>query len=236
MNRDPKRWVRHPLRPRCVRRAAVLGILLAVAGCATTRQPRGVPQESGFLGDYSMLRPGKGDEAGLIYIAPDADFAKYDAVLFESVTVWRDSETAKLSDQKRQALTDYLYEAVYRELSKDYKMVSQPGPDVMRIRIAITEAKGSRVIANTITSVVPQLRLITSLGGMAANVRLLVGAAAVEVDITDSMTDRRLAAAVDERWGTKAIRGGILEWSDVKEAFDYWAARLRKRLAEERAA
>jgi hypothetical protein len=68
---------------------------------------------------------------------------------------------------------------------------------------------------------------------MAVDKRLLVGAAAVELEITDSLSGRRLAAAVDERWGTKAMRGGILEWSDAKEAFDYWAKRLRKRLAEE---
>ena len=105
----------------------------------------------------------------------------------------------------------------------------------MRIRLAITEAKGARVVADTVTSVVPQLRLLTTLGGMAADTRLLVGAAAVELEITDSVSNRRLVAAVDERWGTKALRGGILEWSDVKEAFDYWAELLRERLAERRA-
>lgn len=210
-------------------------VALLAAGCATTRQPRQAPEESGFLGDYSMLEPGKGDQAGLIYIAPDADFGRYDAVLLDSVTVWRSDETVKLTAKERQALTDYLFEAVHRELSKDYRMVTEPAPDAMRIRLALTEAKGARVVADTVTSIVPQLRLITTLGGMAADVRALVGSAAVELEITDSLSGRRLAAAVDERWGTKAIRGGILKWSDAKEAFDYWAERLRKRLAEERA-
>jgi hypothetical protein len=39
--------------------------------------------------------------------------------------------------------------------------------------------------------------------------------------------------AAYERWGTKAIRGGILKWSDAKEAFDHWAQQMRQRLAEE---
>lgn len=227
MNRALRAWI-----------PVALGALVAFTsiGCATTRQPRQAPKEQGFLGDYSMLQPGKGKQAGLVYIAPDADFGSYDAVLFESVTIWRSSDTESLSPEERQELTDYLYAAVHRELAKDYRMVDKPGPGTLRIRIALTEAKGAHVVADTVTSVVPQLRAVATLGGMATDVRLLVGAAAVELDVTDSLSGRRLAAAVDERWGTKAIRGGILEWSDAKEAFDYWAQQLRQRLAEERGA
>lgn len=225
-------------RARRLGRLVIAFLLLAtiVAGCATTRQPRGAPETSGFLGDYSMLEPGTGDQAGLVYIAPDADFARYDKVLLDSVTLWQNEDAKSLSAEERQALTDYLYEAVHRELSKDYTMVTKPGPGAIRIRLALTEEKGAKVVADTVTSVVPQLRLLATLGGMATDVRLTVGAASVEMEITDSLSGRRLAAAVDERWGTKALRGGILKWSDAKEAFDYWADRLRKRLAEERGA
>lgn len=227
-------WI-SSLRSRRLPVAAVLLLGLLSVGCATTRQPREAPEQSGFLGDYSMLQEGEGDQARLVYVAPDADFDRYDAVLLDSVTFWRNEQTETLSDEERKALTDYLFVAVHGELSKDYRMVTEPGAGVMRIRLAITEAKGARVVADTITSVVPQLRLLSTLGGMAADVRAFVGAAAVEMEITDSLSGRRLAAAVDERWGTKAVRGGILEWSDAKEAFDYWAERLRTRLAEERA-
>jgi hypothetical protein len=225
-------------RTRRARAAATLGALLVLASvaCQTTRQPRGEVEEHGFLRDYSMLQPGGDDQAKLRFVAPDANLKGFDSVILDSVTVWQSGDTEKLSAEEAQALTDYLFEAIHRELSKDYKLVTQPGVGVMRIRAAITEAKGAHVVADTVTSVVPQLRLITTLGGMAANTRALVGAAAVEMEIVDSLSGRRLAAAVDERWGTKAIRGGILEWSDAKEAFDHWANQLREFLAKERAA
>lgn len=221
--------------------ARPLGIGLALAAlvataCATTRQPDKTPEKSGFLGDYSMLQPGTGEEAGLVYIAPDAELGSYDAVLIEPVTLWRSSETEHLTAEERQALSDYMYERVRQELAKDYRIASEPGPGVMTVRIALTEAKGARVLSDTVTSVVPTFRLLAGLGGMATEKRVLVGAAAVEVEIRDSQSGRRLAAAVDERWGTRAVRGGIHKWSDVEEAFDYWAARLRTRLAEERTA
>ncbi len=47
--------------------AAVLaaGLLLGLTGCSTTHQVRGSVEESGFLKDYSLLKPGTGDEAKL---------------------------------------------------------------------------------------------------------------------------------------------------------------------------
>jgi hypothetical protein len=54
--------------------------------------------------------------------------------------------------------------------------------------------------------------------------------------MTDSVTGKRLAAAVDRRAGTKAQRTKFSgSWGDVKDAFDYWARRVETRLAELRA-
>jgi hypothetical protein len=88
------------------------------------------------------------------------------------------------------------------------------------------------VAGNVVTTVIPQLKLLSSLGGLATDTRLFVGEGAVEVEITDSITGVRLAAAVDERAGTKAYRAGLKEWSHVKRAFEYWAERIRERLLE----
>jgi hypothetical protein len=210
-----------------------LALSLVVSACATTRQTRSVEQ-TGFLGDYSQLRPGEGDEAQLIYIDARADFSSYDAVIIDSVTLWGESEAAKLPPKEGQALTDYLYQALHDQLSQDYKIVGAPGPGVLRLRVAIAEAKGSNVVGNSVTTVIPQLRMLSTLTGVSSDTQVFVGKAAIEGEITDSITSRRLMAAVDERAGGKTIRGGLAKWSDVKNAFDFWAQRLRTRLQEER--
>jgi hypothetical protein len=110
-------------------------------------------------------------------------------------------------------------------------MVDEPGPNVLQLRAAITEAKGSKAVMNTITSVIPQLRLLTTIVGMSAGTSVLVGKAGLEAEITDSMSDHRLMAMSDQRQGTKAVRGGVKTWSDVKLACEFWAEQLRKRLA-----
>lgn len=222
--------------PRILCLLALLALSLGVTACATTRQSRGSGSESGFLGDYSDLQKGKGDEAQLRYIDDSAHWSEYNAIQIDSVTLWRDAKTEDVSAEDQQRLTDYLYKALNDQLSKDYRMAEGPGPGVLRLRAAITEAKGSKVVMDTITSIVPQLRLATTIVGMAAGTSVLVGKAGVEGELTDSVSGRRLAAFVDERQGTKALRGGIKKWSDVERAFDYWAQRLRERLAELRGA
>ena len=204
-----------------------------LSGCELTRQVRSV-ERSGFLGDYSQLKPGADGEAQLVYVDPRADFKAYDAILIDSVALWRTAGAAALPKDEEQALTDYLYQSLHDELSQDYRIVDRPGPRVLRLRVAITEAKGANVVGNAVTSIIPQLRLISTAAGVSTDTQALVGKAGIEGELTDSVSGRQLMAAVDARAGAKQVRGGLAKWSDVKNAFDFWAQRLRARLKQER--
>jgi len=208
----------------------LLSSLLLLA-CATTRQTRSA-EPAGFLRDYSTLRAGEGEEAQLVYVSSDARWSDYDAVMIDSVTLWRSEGASELPAQESQQLTDFFYQALHDQLSKRFRVVDRPGPRVLRIRAALTEAKGARVVGNAITSIVPQARLVSTLAGAATDIQVFVGRASAEVDITDSVTGDRLAAAVDQRSGTKAVRGGIAKWSDVELASEFWAERIATRLTE----
>ncbi len=216
-------------------RIAIVGsivVALCATSCATTRQLREEPEKSGFLGDYSQLEPGGDDRARLVYISPDASWVQYNQILIDSVTIWKDSETSELADEDAQHLTDHFFQQLHEQLQQDYVMAESAGPGVMRLRVAITEARGAKVAANAVTTILPQFRLLASLGGLATDTATFVGRATIEAEITDSLTDVRLAAAVDERVGGKTIRGGLKEWSHVDRAFEFWAKRLRERLLE----
>jgi hypothetical protein len=212
----------------------VLLALLVGLGCALTRQVRNV-QESGFLGDYSQLKPGESGEAQLLYVASNANFSAYNAIVIDSVAIWQAEGSATISEADGKRMAAELYQALHSELSKDYRIVERPGPGVLRIRAALTEAKAAKVVPATVTTILPPPRLITTVAGVAADVQTLVGRARIEGEITDSLTGRRLMAAVDARAGGKTLRGGFGKWSDVRNSFDFWAQRLRTRLADLRA-
>ena len=210
----------------------IVGLLVPlIGGCSKTRHSRHA-DESGFLGDYSELKENDADEALLTYYNPDADWSKYSKIQLISVTTWKDKGTSEMSPDDRQALTDYLYHALHRELAKQFTIVDRPGSDVLQIRAAITEAEGANVPANAITTIVPQTRMLSTIAGMTADVAVLVGRASLEVEMKDSLSGQRLAAGVDRRVGAKAIGNAFSKWADVQAAYDHWAKSITHRLKD----
>ncbi len=213
----------------------IASLVLALGACATTKQARKV-ETSGFLADYSMLKKGRKGEALLIYKSPDADLSSYRKIMLDPVTIWKaeDSELNNIPEEDLQRLADYLHAKVLAELGKDWEMVDQLGPGVLRIRSALTEAGKSFAPLNTVSTIVPFTRAFSELKNLATGSHTFVGAASVEAEITDGDTGSLLFAAVDRRVGGKTVSGSTKSWSDVEEAFDYWAQRLAQRLREER--
>jgi len=223
------RWRR--VSKRMIAAALVAGLALSI-GCAPLRQRREAVEPSGFLRDYSQLQKNDQYPAYLVYINPRANWSKYNAIMIDSVSLWGSSD--KLSLEDRQMITGMMYNALFDTLGKNFAIVTAPGMNVLRLRAAITEAQGSKVALNVVTSVVPQLKILTTVGGMAADTAVLVGEASAEIEAVDSVTGERVAAGVDRQTGTKAIIRGnkFSKWGDVQEACNYWADRVDKFLVK----
>jgi hypothetical protein len=69
--------------------------------------------------------------------------------------------------------------------------------------------------------------------GLSADVAATVGSATVEMELRDSITDERLAAAVDSRAGNKALftKRTFEKWGDVEAADRFWSQRIAWQLA-----
>ncbi len=212
------------------RQALVVTLLVATAlGCAAVRGRRGEPEQSGFLRDYSGLTPREGYEAQEVYINPKAEWTRYDSIYLDSVTLWANEETGKLEEEERQMLTDLVYASLASELGERFEMAERPGPDVLRIRAALTQAKGAKVALRTLSTFVPNFYLISAAVGLTGDVAQTVGTATIEVEILDSITGERLAAAVDQRAGNKSLLAGtrtFKTWGDVQSASEFWAGRM----------
>ena len=218
----------------------VLGVACAtalLASCAATQQARDV-ETSGFLGaDYALLREGEDDEALLVYRNPGADWASYDKVKLDPVTIWAADESAfdDFSAEDQQALADTFYTLIYQELSQDYAMVDELGPGVMQIQVALTEGEASNPTLDTISTVVPMGLALSQTVGLATGEPTFVGNASGEARILDGASGELLAAGVDKRVGGKSIGGEPTDsWGDVRQAMDYWAKQFRYRLCTER--
>jgi hypothetical protein len=219
-----------------LRLVAALCILVCLCGCTTTHQVSRV-QTSGFLGDYSQLRKGGTDEAQLVYINPAADWSKYKKIMMDPIVLYTATERSKVSRlprQEIQALLNYLDARLRQELGKDYQFVTAPGDDVMRLRVALTEARGRKVLLNTVSTVMPIGLAISTAQRVTLGTHTGVGQTNVEAEIVDSRSSECLMAAVDARAGRKVVLPILDTFNrtrDVTNAFDYWAGRTRERLA-----
>jgi Protein of unknown function (DUF3313) len=212
---------------------AVIGSSIGCGIIRPLRQRRGAPEHAGFLVDYSQLRHREGYAAQEVYINPQAAWSKYDAVYIDSVALWVKDPSTAPSKEDGQMLTAMAYKALADKLGEKFKLVNQPGPGVLRIRAALTEAKGANVPLNAVTTVIPQLRVVAAVGGVAGDTAKLVGAASGEAEILDSVTNERLAAAVDAVAGTKGITRAFSKWADVENACNRWAERIRDFLVKQ---
>jgi hypothetical protein len=216
----------------------LLTMLMAVgvlAACKTTRQVDETPKNfSGFLGDYSMLQKGDGEEANYIYIDKSAKFAKFTKLYIKPVELWKSAESdsglSKLSHDDQQLLVNYFHTELADTLKGDFQIVPQPGPDVLVVHAAITDGRGSKPVLNVISTILPIGLIISYAKQAIAGTGTAVGVIYIEADFTDGASGQRVAAVIDARAGTKALRTKFDgTWGDAKLAFDWWAQRLAAR-------
>jgi hypothetical protein len=215
--------------------AALIAAPLLVAGCTATRGRRGAPEESGFLRNYSQLQEVEGYPAARVYIRPGVQWSNYNAIQLDSVGLYEDPSTATVSPEDQQMLSDTLYKSLYDDLSKYFTIVNQAGPNTLRLRVALTQVSGAKPVLRAVTTVVPQLRLLGGVVGLAGDTAATVGSATVEMEVLDSVTNQRLAAGVDDRAGTKVLfaKRAYTTWGDVQAACSYWAGRISWQLARQ---
>lgn len=209
--------------------------LVALTACATSQQAGGFgkAEPSGFLQDYSTLHAAENEtEATLVYFTPDkTKFKAYTKVWLEPVQVWRgeQSDAKDLSKDDAHHLSQFLSSRLAEELRKDYAMVQAPGPDVMRLRVGITEAGKNTPVLDQLTAVHPGSLLLSKGKKALAGTESFVGKATIEAEVTDSQTGELLAAGVDRRGGGKYAWKSLRRWTDVEEAYAYWAKKFRWR-------
>ncbi|HVP27855.1 MAG TPA: DUF3313 domain-containing protein [Myxococcota bacterium] len=207
-------------------------LAVAATGCASTYQePLEGTSNSGFLGDYSKLEPGEKGEAALRYVNPDARWTGYDKVMIDPVTFWG-SDATKVPAADQQTLCDYMDQALREKLGEKYTLVDRPGPGVMRLQVAITDATTATPVLRTISVLVPQAALLNNLQSLATGSYAFAGSAQVEARLIDASTGQLLGEWVDRRMGGNAPTAGAQwQWGDVKNAMEAWASLAAERLS-----
>lgn len=204
-----------------------LALMVLVTSCATT-QVAPEPQKDEFLGDYAKyLEPGPEGGAKMRWLKPGVDFAKYDKVMLDSVVFFfaNDSKYNGMDPNELKELADGFDLQIVNALKDTYPIVSEPGPDVVRIRFAVTDLKASSPGLSAVSSVVPVGLGLSIIKKGASGSWTGSGATSAEMMALDSTTGEVIAAARDQKTAEFADR--FSKWDSANDAFKFWGERIK---------
>lgn len=226
------------------RMAPITGIVFATALSISPILAAEEPQYSGFLEDYSGLveNPDSNLIYNYVYQKPDAELTGYTKFLIDAITLFPHPEAdfKGINANDLTLLQKHFHEAMTKALSADgsYQIVEEPGPGVMRIRVAITDLVPVRPAMNTLTTWVPQMRIVSGVIGAATDSNFFVGQIGMEAEFLDAESHDRLAMLVSKQAGKKYVpfsgrtADTTSKWAQIEQAMAYWAKKLRTRVDE----
>ena len=177
---------------------------------------RATQEYSGFLVDYSQLKPGPKGGVAKVYRKEGVDYKKYSKILMDHVVFYfkDDAEEKGIDPLEMAELSHKFHKEAKAALQGAYPLVDAPGPDVMRVRVAITDLE------------LPKRSLKSIMTGKGPG----VGEINMEFEFLDSETNERIVAGVDRRTGT--MIQNLRRFGTAEDAFKFWAQRLRQRMDE----
>lgn len=201
--------------------------ILGLAACASSQVDPS--QYSGFLKDYSLLKPAESPSGAPVmrWIDPDLKPEKYTRVYIEPSQFYpKPQPTQVISAQTLQSITRYFDSALKRELGKNMTLAQGPGPNTLIMRPALTAVSTSTEGLKPY-EVIP-IALVAAAVNTAAGGRDQSVEIATEAAFLDAETNKVLAQVVRKGSGTALENEKTqLTLDDVKPVLDGWANDLR---------
>jgi hypothetical protein len=206
----------------------LLSVVIGFAFVSSAGAAQDIPF-SGFFGNptvYEQLKPGPKGGAKLRWMNEGADPAKFNKYMVDSVIFFLadNADYKGIDPQEMKDLADAFNKEMVAAFKGKYAMVSDPGPDVMRIRIAITNIQPSKPGYSAITSVIP-VGLGVSLvkkgatGGWSGS-----GQTCAEFMAINSMTNEVLVLGIDQQ--KAAFEKRFTKWGSATDAFKLWSEKI----------
>jgi len=200
-----------------------LAMVLSAVSCASVQKP------SGFLdGYYKDMTPMKEMEfTWMRWKKPGVDFSKYDKLMLDGVVFYLspESQDKGIDPDVMKDLADTFNLDMVNAVKDKYPVVAEPGPDVMRIKFALTGIKQSRPVLSGATTIIPAGLAISIVKKGATGEWSGSGATGSEVMAIDSMTNDVIAVAQTEYIAGFTER--FTKYGSAKDAFKFWAGKLR---------
>jgi hypothetical protein len=201
---------------------------IGMVGCASqVTQP---DEYSGFLSDYSRLKPAKSPSGVevLRWVDPKLDMSRYNAVYIEPTQFYpRPQATAKIPESTLRGINDYFNQALKREVGKSLPLAQGPGAGVLVVRAAIT-AVSSKTQGLKPYEFVP-VALVAAAVSSGTGIRDQDTVLGTEAQFLDGANGKVVAEVVRKGTGKPLENDSqVMTPNDVKSVIDGWASDLHQ--------
>ncbi|MCT9822800.1 DUF3313 domain-containing protein [Pseudomonas sp. Y39-6] len=201
---------------------------IGMVGCASqVTQP---DEYSGFLSDYSRLKPAKSPSGVevLRWVDPKLDMSRYNAVYIEPTQFYpRPQATAKIPESTLRGINDYFNQALKREVGKSLPLAQGPGAGVLVVRAAIT-AVSSKTQGLKPYEFVP-VALVAAAVSTGTGIRDQDTVLGTEAQFLDGANGKVVAEVVRKGTGKPLENDSqVMTPNDVKSVIDGWASDLHQ--------
>lgn len=199
--------------------------LVASSTVAMARREVGDKDFSGWLKDYDSLQYNE-ERNAYIFFNEDKR-GNYKKVLLDSVTVYSKSDDSDSAIATK--ATEYLGSGVAALLKRKGLAAAEPGPGVIRLKIAITGTEKSKEDLK-FYNFVPVSAVFRGAQAATGKVATYIDTM-FEAEMTDSVSGVRIAAIVAKGIEeTEKRSGDTLDFDDVKPTLDKWLAQYERTL------
>ena len=208
----------------------IAGLSLALTGC-TSNSTISQSEYSGWLqDDYVMLQQDKDHAGSQHWIHSDETLSKYTKVIIDPVKVHKVTETDFEVPQKViDETTLYLQEALEKQFSKSYDIVTDSGPKVLRISAVISGTELTKQDLKAYNFI--PVSLVVNLAKEAAGARDRVAIISMEAYARDSLTNDKIAMVVQKSAQNTSVQVANDMTADIlTPTLDFWAIKAKERM------
>jgi hypothetical protein len=224
------------------KRINVLIVAIAASMLIPAAQADNEPSNSGFLSNYSELKPVPGNPAAMMFIAPDAPktFKASKSAFVEQAEIFiaPDSPYKGTKPDEVKLLADTFSGLVEDELRGKYTIVEEDGPGVLRFRFAISNIVLAKKRSRNPLAYTP-VGAAVHLTRKALSDNLMqkynLSAATLELEVLDGGTGEVLAAGTERHVGKEVQPAGEegeqTSWDQVERSMHITAQRIACRIS-----
>ena len=213
----------------------IISLSILLSGIALAKKYKVV--QSGFLENYPSFEADKDREGAMVYRKGGVDLKKYTKIMIDPVEIWIAPQTKykgiKPDDLK--VLADTFRQAIVNALEPTYPVVNKPGPDVLGIRIAITNVYITKKKRGLLGYTPVGIVVSTAVKAIGDNMSLQE--AVIEAELLDSQSNERLGSIMDQqsktakkKLGIGATKKGKTSWDEIEQTLKFYADRFRGRM------